>query len=82
MTLSRVLFSFGYDIAAIAAVLITVCGMRLCWTAPRYRMSLEERAKDGVLSEDQARKRIRVMGWLGPAIAIAGCALLGAVIYR
>jgi hypothetical protein len=82
MTLSRVLFSFGYDIAAIAAVLLTIWGMRLCWTAPRYRMSLEERAKDGVLSEDQARKRIRVMGWLGPAIAIAGCALLGAVIYR
>ena len=62
------------------AVVITLLGVRLCWGAPRYRMSMEERAKDGALTEDEARRKIRFMAWFGPAVTILGCALLGGVI--
>lgn len=64
------------------AVLITLAGVRLCWRAPRYRMSIEERAKDGALSEDEARRKIRFMGWFGPTVTVVGCVLLGVVILR
>ena len=68
------------EAAAIVAVLITLAGVRLCWRAPRYRMSIEERAKDGAISEDQARRKIVFFRWLGPVLAVLGCALLGAAL--
>ncbi len=70
------------EIMAGGAVVITLVGVRLCWCAPRYRMSIEERAKDGIFTDEQARRKIRFMGWFGPAVTIAGCALLGVVILR
>jgi hypothetical protein len=42
-----------------AAILLTVTGMALHWRMPGHRMSVEERMKDGDLSEDEARRRIR-----------------------
>jgi hypothetical protein len=59
----------------VAAVLILL-GTRFCWHAPRHRMSIEERAKDGKLTEEQARRKIRWMGWTGPAFVLLGVALL------
>ena len=72
----------GMEIAAWAAVAIALIGVRLCWSAPRYRMSIEERAKDGLITEDHARRKIAFMQWFGPAIALAGCGLLALVIFR
>jgi hypothetical protein len=70
------------EIAAGGAVVITLLGVRLCWRAPRYRMSVEEHAKDGKLTEEQARRKIRFMDWFGPAVTIVGCALLAlAILY-
>ena len=60
---------------AIAAV-ITLIGTVLCWSAPRHRMSMEERAKDGRMTADEAQRRIRFRSWCGPVVTIAGCVLL------
>lgn len=70
------------EIGAAAGVLITLVGVRLCWRAPRYRMSIEERAKDGKVTEQEARRKIAMLAWFGPVIALAGCALFAAVILR
>ncbi len=70
------------EIAAGVAIVITLIGMRLCWGAPRYRMSVEEHAKDGKLTEDQARRRIEFMRWFGPAVTIVGCGLLALAVSR
>lgn len=70
------------EIGAAAGVLLTLVGVRLCWRAPRYRMSIEERAKDGKITEREARRKIAMLAWLGPAIALAGCALFAVVILR
>lgn len=64
------------------AVVMTLAGVQLCWTAPRYRMSMEERAKDGALTEDEARRKIRFMAWFGPTVTVVGCVLLSVVILR
>ena len=60
---------------AVSAIVI-VFGMRLCWRAPRMRMSAEERAKDGRLSPEEAQRRIRMLSWWGPAVTFAGLVLL------
>ena len=58
------------------ATIITLVGVRLCWAAPHDRMSIEERAKDGKLTEEQARRRIGRLAWFGPMVTLAGVALL------
>ena len=70
------------EVGAGGAALVTLFGVRLCWCAPRYRMSMEERAKDGALTEDEARRRIRFMAWFGPAVTIIGCLALGVILAR
>ena len=65
------------EMGAGGAALMTLLGIRLCWSAPRYRMSIEERAKDGAITEDQARRKIWFMGWFAPALTLAGCVMLG-----
>ena len=70
------------EIIAGVAVAISLVGVRLCWQAPRYRMSIEERAKDGMLTEDDARRKIAFMQWFGPVVALAGCGLLALLIFR
>jgi hypothetical protein len=68
------------EVAAYVAVVITLMGVRLCWRAPRYRMSIEERAKDGVLTEEEARRKIAFVQWFGPAVVTAGCATLAIIL--
>jgi hypothetical protein len=64
------------------ATVVTLVGVVLCWEAPRHRMLVEERAKDGELTEDQARRRIRGIAWFGPVVAFAGMALLCGILLR
>jgi len=61
---------------------VTLLGVYLCWVAPRYRMSLEEHVKDGDISEDKARKKIRLLFWLGPTVCVLGVGALIFVLVR
>ena len=58
------------------AALVTLLGILLCWLASEHRMSIEEDAKDGKLTEEEARRRINQLVWSGPAIVIAGVAMI------
>ena len=58
-----------------AAALMAV-GIWLRWQATDYQMSVEDLAKDGRLSEEQARRRTQLFDWSGPACVILGVALL------
>jgi hypothetical protein len=72
--------TLAQELAMAAAAVVTLWGAWLCWTAPRHRMSVEEHAKDGHLTEDDARRRLRVRAWLGPALVIAGVLVLAWVV--
>jgi hypothetical protein len=58
------------------AALVTLLGIWLCWLASEHRMSIEEDAKDGNLTDEEARRRINQLSWSGPAIVIAGVAMI------
>jgi hypothetical protein len=60
------------DLLLGGSTLLTLLGMWLCWGAPHYRMSLEERMKDGKLTEQQARWRMSQSQWLGPVVTTLG----------
>lgn len=68
--------AFAQEVTIGIAAAIMLIGTRLCWNAPHYRMSMEERAKDGKLTEMQARRKIQLMDWGGPASIIIGAVLL------
>ncbi len=68
------------EVALAIAALVTLLGAWLCWTAPRHRMSVEERAKDGLITEDDARRKMRLRSRLGPALVIVGVLALGWVV--
>ena len=57
------------------AVILTLAGMYLNWNAPRLQMSIEERAKDGRISETSARRRIQMYLWSGPIVIVSGFAV-------
>lgn len=59
------------------AAVVTLLGVRLCWFASEHRMSIEEDAKDGKLTEEEARRKINQLAWSGPAIVIAGVLMIG-----
>ncbi len=64
------------------AALVTLLGAKLCWDGPRFRMSMEERVKDGDLDEDRARRRIRFMSWIGPVVTLLGFGLIALVLSK
>ena len=70
------------ELALGGAALVMLMGAWLCWGAPRYRMSIEERVKDGKMTDALARRRILQSLWLGPFVTIVGVALLAYVILR
>ena len=70
------------ELAMGGAALVMIIGAWLCWGAPRYRMSIEERVKDGKMTDELARLRIRQSQWFGPAVTSIGVALLAYVILR
>jgi hypothetical protein len=70
-----------FDEAGIgAAILLTLTGMALHWHLPRHRMSMEERMKDGKLTEDEARRQIRFYAVCAPTATILGVVVLLAVL--
>lgn len=66
---------------AISAATLLV-GAWLCWIAPRSRMSVEEHVKDGQLTADDGRRKIRAIEIRGPAVTIFGVALLAFALLR
>lgn len=69
------------DVVAGGAALMALLGVWLCWRAPSQRIRIEERTKDGRISGEEGRRRIRLNAWLGPAVAASGCGLLLAALY-
>ena len=59
-----------------AAILLTVLGMALHWQMPRRQMSYEERVKDGTMTEEEARKRIRFYMRSAPITTLLGVGVL------
>ena len=64
-----------------AAVVLTILGVVMFWHAPRHRMSVEEHTKDGEMTEDEGRRRIRFFAWCAPAATTIGLVLLVLAIY-
>ena len=50
------------------AMVLTFVGMVMHWRLPQQRMAMEERIKDGKLTEGQARRRLQVFNWCAPAV--------------
>ena len=57
-------------------ILITLVGVYQCWHAPRYRMSIEERAKDGKMTDAEAHRDIQRLNWFGPAVIVGGMVVI------
>jgi hypothetical protein len=64
-----------------AAILLTVAGVVLHWHLPRHRMSMEERMKDGKLTEEEARRQLRFYGWCAPLTTLLGVVVLVVVLF-
>jgi hypothetical protein len=64
-----------------AAILLTVTGMILHWHLPRHRMSMEERMKDGKMTEEESRRQIRFYALCAPIATVAGVLVLIAVLF-
>lgn len=58
------------------AVVLTFIGMIMHWIEPRRRMSAEEHVKDGDLTEEQARWRIKMFGRVAFWVTVIGVGLL------
>jgi len=68
--------TLGQEITLGAAAVATLAGAWLCWTASLHRMLVEEDVKDGRITEDYARGRVWLRACLGPALVLAGLAVL------
>ena len=64
-----------------AAILLTLTGMILHWHLPRHRMSMEERMKDGKMTDEEARRQIRFYSWCAPIATVSGVVVLLAVLF-
>ena len=61
--------------AFVGGVVLMILGLYLRWRLHEYQMSAEERAKDGLITEIQARRRIEIVRYSGPAVVLMGLAL-------
>jgi hypothetical protein len=68
------------EVAVGAAVVLTSTGMAMSWHLPRHRMSMEERMKDGKMTETEARRQLRFYSWCAPIATLSGVAVLLAVL--
>jgi hypothetical protein len=68
------------EIGLAVGLAVTLLGVLLCWQVPHRRMSLEERVKDGKITEEQAYRRIRRLAWTGPVVTLVGVSLLCGVL--
>lgn len=55
--------------------ILMLLGLYLRWRLPEYRMLAEERTKEGRLTEEQARFRIQILRFSGPAAVLIGIVL-------
>ncbi len=70
-----------FDEAGIgAAIVLTMVGTALHWHLPRHRMSMEERMKDGKMTEEEANRQIRFLSLCAPIATVAGVLVLVAVL--
>ena len=65
-----------------AAILLTTLGMVMHWHLPRHRMSMEERVKDGDVTADEARLRIRFYARCAPLATLLGVTVLVYVLFH
>jgi hypothetical protein len=70
------------EFGLIAAAALTLLGVWLCWLAPHHRMSVEENAKDGRLTDEQARVKIKRIAVVGPLVTFIGLVAVGAILLR
>jgi hypothetical protein len=64
-----------------AAILLTMTGVLLQWYQPRHRMALEEKVKDGKVSDDEARRQILFYSRFAPVATLLGVAVLAIVLF-
>lgn len=62
------------------AVVLTIIGMAMHWQLPTHRMSMEERAKDGKISEDEAHRRVKLFQRCAIVTTLAGVLVLAVVL--
>ncbi|MEY2882111.1 MAG: hypothetical protein RLZZ15_4491 [Verrucomicrobiota bacterium] len=66
-------------IGVCGALILSTIGMTMQWHLHRHRMSMEERVKDGEMTEEVARAKIRFRRRCAPIATMLGVALLAAV---
>src|SRR2546430_1308407 len=69
---ARTLEELGFTIA----VLMTALGLGLQWQVPRKRMEMEELVKDGKVTEQEAKRRVRFFSICAPIATVAGVGML------
>jgi hypothetical protein len=65
-----------------AGISLVLCGLYLRWRLNDMWMEAEERAKDGWLSEEQARRRITFVRISGPLMMVLGVGAFGLLFLR
>lgn len=74
--------SLLFDEAGMAvAIVLTMAGLALHLYLPRHQMSVEERVKDGNMTETEARRQMRFYRWCAPVVTLLGVALLALTLY-
>lgn len=63
------------------AILFTMAGLALHVYLPRHQMSVEERVKDGKMTETEARRQMQFYRLCAPVVTVLGVLLLTLVIY-
>lgn len=64
-----------------AAIFLTALGMILHWYQPQHRMSLEEKVKDGKITDDEARRQIMFYNRFAPVATLLGVVVLCIVLF-
>lgn len=60
----------------VAAIVLTAIGMILHWYQPQHRMELEEKVKDGKLTDEEARRQILFYNRFAPVATLLGVVVL------
>ena len=68
------------EAGVVAAIVLTAIGMILHWYQPQHRMELEEKVKDGKITDDEARRQIIFYNRYAPVATLLGVIVLGVVL--
>lgn len=66
----------------VGGVIAMLLGVYLRWRLPHERMAAEEYTKDRRMTEDQARQRIQLLRFGGPAAVIVGLVLFALLLWE